>query len=284
MAEPEAGTQGSEAPGAPRTDADGNGADRPGRWRRFHERFIVEERYLSSRARRNLYVTAAALVVVGLVGFFVVLDSILESDDLSYIDAPIEAWFDSGRDDWLTVFMIVLAVGFGPIAMPIVILVTTVAWGVFAKHAWRPLLLAGGMILGVITVQLLAPLIDRERPPADEMLFGYDPSSSFPSGHVMGVADFLFIGTYLVFSRHRRPVITTLAFAAAAVVVLLTAACRIYLGYHWATDALGSIFLSLVVLGLVIGVDTWRTVRVGTSEQIAESDRRPEAWGRDERR
>ncbi|WP_353826996.1 phosphatase PAP2 family protein [Agromyces sp. SYSU T0242] len=275
MGEPDA--NGSDA--AVQDDSD----ERPGRWKRFHERFIVEERYLSATTRRNLYVISAALVVVGLAGFFVVLDSILEADDLSAIDAPVQDWLESGRDQWLTTFMIVLAVVFGPIAMPIIILVTTVAWGVFAKHAWRPLLLAGGMILGVIVVQVLAPLISRDRPPADEMLFGYDPTSSFPSGHVMGVADFLFIGTYLVFSRHRRPVVTTLAFIGAAFIVLLTAACRIYLGYHWATDALGSIFLSLVVLGLVIAVDTWRTVRVGSPEQIAEADRAPEMWGRDER-
>jgi undecaprenyl-diphosphatase len=282
MAEAEAGTQGSDAKGGGGADSDSSSGER-GRWQRFHERFLVEERVLSARARRNLYLTAAGLIVVGLAGFFLVLDSIIEADDLSYLDAPVEAWLDSGRDEWLTTFMIVLAIVFGPIAMPIIILVTTVAWGLFAKHAWRPLLLAGGMILGVIVVQLLAPIIARDRPPADEMLHGYDPTSSFPSGHVMGVADFLFIGTYLVFSRHRRPVVTTLAFVVAAAVVLLTAACRIYLGYHWATDALGSIFLSLVVLGLVIGVDTWRTVRVGTPDQVAESDRRPEAWGRDER-
>ncbi|MEI5585582.1 MULTISPECIES: phosphatase PAP2 family protein [unclassified Agromyces] len=255
---------------------------RQGRLRRFHERFMVEERYLSARGKRTLYLVAAALIVAGLVGFFIVLDSIIEADDLSFIDAPVEAWLDSGRADWLTTFMIILAIVFGPIAMPIIILVTTVTWGVVAKHAWRPILLAGGMILGVIIVQLLAPIIARDRPPADEMLHGYDPTSSFPSGHVMGVADFLFIGTYLVFSRHRRPLVTVLAFAAAVAVVLLTAACRIYLGYHYATDALGSIFLSLVVLGIVIAVDTWRTVRVGTREQVEASDSRLEAWGRDE--
>lgn len=253
-----------------------------GRLRRFHERFMVEERYLSAAAKRNLYLVAAVLVAVGLTGFFVVLDSILEADDLSYIDAPIDQWLESGRDEWLTTLMIVLAIVFGPIVMPIIILVTTVAWGVLAKHAWRPILLAGGMILGVIIVQLLAPIIARDRPPAEEMMMGYDATSSFPSGHVMGVADFFFIGTYLVFSRHRRPLITVLAFAAATFVVLLTAACRVYLGYHWPTDALGSLFLSLVVLGIVIAVDTWRTVRVGSAEQVQESDARPEAWGRDE--
>lgn len=253
-----------------------------GRLRRFHERFMVEERYVSPGGKRNLYIVAAVLAVVGIAGFLVVLDSILEADDLSFIDAPIEEWLESGRDEWLTNLMIVLAIVFGPIAMPIIILVTTVAWGVLAKHAWRPILLAGGMILGVIMVQLLAPIIARDRPPAADMMMGYDPTSSFPSGHVMGVADFFFIGTYLVFSRHRRPLITVFAFAAAAFIVLLTAACRIYLGYHWPTDALGSIFLSFFVLGVVIAVDTWRTVRIGSREQVEESDARPEAWGRDE--
>ena len=160
--------------------------------------------------------------------------------------------------------MIVIAFVFGPIVMPIIILVTIVTWGIVAKHAWRPLLLAGGMLLGLVIVQVLAPVIARERPPIGDMMLEIDHTSSFPSGHVMGVADFLFITTYLVFSRHRRPVITVLAFVAASAIVLLTAACRIYLGYHWATDALASIALSLVVLGVVIAVDTWRTVRVGT--------------------
>ncbi|WP_248305664.1 phosphatase PAP2 family protein [Agromyces sp. H66] len=256
---------------------------RAGRMRRFHERFMVEERVVVGSGKRNLYIVAGTLFVLGLTGFFIVLDSILEADDLSFIDAPVEAWLESGRDEWLTTFMIVLAIVFGPIVMPIIILVTTVTWGLLAKHAWRPVLLAGGMILGVIMVQALAPIIARDRPPAEEMMIGYDPTSSFPSGHVMGVADFLFIGTYLVFSRHRRPLITFLAFAAAAVVVLLTAACRIYLGYHFATDAVGSIFLSLVVLGIVIAVDTWRTVRVGTREEAAAVESGDETIGSEER-
>lgn len=236
--------------------------DRQGRVRRFNERFIVEERVVEASAKRNLYVIAALLVLAGVAGFLVMLDSVVDRDDLSIIDAPVHGWLETGRADWLTAVMIVIAIAFGPVAMPIIILVTTVAWGIFAKHAWRPLLLAGGMLLGVTLVQLLAPIIARDRPPIEQMMFGIDTTSSFPSGHVMGVADFLFISTYLVFSRHRNTLFAVLAFVAASVVVLVTAACRIYLGYHWATDALASISLSLVVLGVVIAVDTWRTVRV----------------------
>jgi membrane-associated phospholipid phosphatase len=236
--------------------------DRPGRVRRFNERFIVEERVVEASAKRNLYVIAVLLVLAGTAGFLLILDSVVDRDDLSIIDAPVQAWLETGRADWLTNVMIAIAIAFGPVVMPVIILVTTVAWGVFAKHAWRPLLLAGGMLLGVALVQLLAPIIARDRPPIEQMMFGIDTTSSFPSGHVMGVADFLFISTYLVFSRHRNTLFAMLAFAVASVVVLVTAACRIYLGYHWATDALASISLSLVVLGVVIAVDTWRTVRV----------------------
>ena len=246
--------------------------ERPGRLRRFHEKFIVEERVVPASAKRNLYIVAIVLVVVGLAAFLFIFDSVLEADDISTVDKPVEHWLDGTHAEWLTTVMIVLATVFGPIAMPIIILVTTVTWGILAKHAWRPLLLAGGMLLGVIIVQVLAPIISRERPPVGDMMLEIDHTSSFPSGHVMGVADFLFITTYLVFSRHRRPVIMVLAFIGASVIVLLTAACRIYLGYHWATDALASIALSLVVLGIVIAVDTWRTVRVGTPAEVDASE------------
>ncbi len=258
--------------------------ERPGKLRRFHERFMVEERVLPASAKRNLFIVAALLIVAGLAAFLFIFDSVLEADDVSMVDAPVERWLDGSHAEWLTVVMTVLATVFGPIAMPVIILVTTVTWGLLAKHAWRPLLLAGGMLLGVIIVQVLAPVISRERPPVGDMMLEIDHTSSFPSGHVMGVADFLFITTYLVFSRHRRPVITVLAFVGASVIVLLTAACRIYLGYHWATDALASIALSLVVLGLVIAVDTWRTVRVGTPAEVEASEARSsEATGAPER-
>ena len=246
--------------------------ERPGRLRRFNEKFLVEERVVPASAKRNLFIVAILLFVGGLTAFFFIFDSVLEADDISTVDAPVEQWLETGQSDWLTAVMTVIAIVFGPIVMPIIILVTIVTWSLVAKHAWRPLLLAGGMLLGLVIVQVLAPVIARERPPIGDMMLEIDHTSSFPSGHVMGVADFLFITTYLVFSRHRRPVITVLAFVAASAVVLLTAACRIYLGYHWATDALASIALSLVVLGIVIAVDTWRTVRVGTPSEVDASE------------
>lgn len=237
-----------------------------GRLRRFHERFIVEERIVSAGTRRNLYVISALLVVVGLSAFLVILDSVTESDGLSVIDEPIQAWLEGLRGPLLTVIMATIAVVFGPIALPIIALVTTVWWGFAAKHAWRPILLAGGLIVGVLIVQILAPTIGRDRPPIESMLLEVDHTPSFPSGHVMGASDFLLITTYLVFSRRRNPISTIVALVVASILVVLVASCRVYLGYHWPTDVMASVSLSLVVLGGVIAVDTWRTVRVAPPE------------------
>lgn len=229
--------------------------------RSFHAKYLAEVRSVPASARRNLYIIAGVLVAVGLIGFLVILDSVQERDGLSLIDKPVQGWLEGMRSPNLTVVMAVVAIVFGPIAMPVIILVTTVWWGLAAKHAWRPLLLAGGMLLGLVIVQILTRVVGRERPPVTAMLLEVDHTPSFPSGHVMGVTDFLLITTFLVFSRWRNPLWTVVAFIVTVVLVTATVACRVYLGYHWPTDVLASIALSLVVLGIVIAVDTWRTVR-----------------------
>jgi len=228
---------------------------------RFHANYLAEVREVPASSRRNLFIIAAVLAAVGLVSFLVILVGVQNRDGLAGIDKPVQAWLEGMRTPVLTVVMAIVATVFGPIAMPIIILVTTVWWGFAARHAWRPLLLAGGMLTGLVIVQVLARVVGRERPPISTMLLEVDHTPSFPSGHVMGLTDFLLITTFLVFSRWRNPVWTVIAFIVTVTLVTATVACRVYLGYHWPTDVLASISLSLVVLGAVIAVDTWRTVR-----------------------
>ena len=49
------------------------------------------------------------------------------------------------------------------------------------------------------------------------------------------------------------------------VTLVAMAVSRIYPGYHWPTDVIASVFLALAVLGGVIALDTYRTVRVGSA-------------------
>jgi undecaprenyl-diphosphatase len=233
-----------------------------GRWRVFHDKFVVEERYISAAARRNLFRIAVVLVVVGIVLFSVILTDVLLKDGVADADEPVRSWLLTLRSGPLTTIMIILAIIFGPVALPIIVLVVTVAWGLLAKHAWRPILLAGAMLTGVILAQVVGRTVERQRPPLDLMLFGADTTFSFPSGHVLGACDFLLVTTYLVYSRRRNPRSAVVAFAVAGVGIFFAAVSRLYLGYHWTTDALASLSLSFVVLGAVIALDTWRTARI----------------------
>ena len=217
---------------------------------------------MSAAARTRLYRVAAALMLLGCVLFFVTLGDILNKDGIAGSDDLMQSWFLSQRSESLTAAMIILAVIFGPVVLPIVILVVTVAWGLAAKHAWRPLLLAAGMLTGVALAQIIGRSVGRSRPPIEQMLFGPDSTFSFPSGHVLGAADFLLITAFLVFSRRKRAWPAFIGFAAAAVGIFFASVSRIYLGYHWVSDALASVSLSFVILGAVIAIDTWRTARI----------------------
>lgn len=233
-----------------------------GRWRVFRDKFVVEERFMDADARRNLYRIAAALMIVGAVLFSIILAGVLLRDGVADADEPVRTWLLTLRSQPLTTIMIILAIIFGPVALPIIVLVVTVAWGLLAKHAWRPILLAGAMLTGVILAQVVGRIVERQRPPLDLMLFGADHTFSFPSGHVLGACDFLLVTAYLVFSRRRNPRSAVVAFAVAGIGIFFAGVSRLYLGYHWTTDALASLSLSFVVLGAVIALDTWRTARI----------------------
>jgi membrane-associated phospholipid phosphatase len=229
---------------------------------RWHEKFIVEERYLPAGTRRRFYLTATVLILVGLVGFLLLLGSVLTHSGFETLDQPVEDWFDARRSPEMTGFMIALAITFGPVALPVIVLVVTVGWTILAKHAWRPLLLAGAMLTGVILAQVLAPLVQHPRPPIGLMLFGPDQTFSFPSGHVLGTSDFLLVLAFLLASRKQRTGFTVTAVTLAILGILAQVASRLYLGYHWISDTTASVALSMVVVGAVMALDTKRTVRI----------------------
>ena len=228
----------------------------------WHQRFVVEERYVPAAERRALYVTAIVLVIVGLIGFTIVLLGVLGHTGFERLDQPVELWFNAQRAQDTTNFMIVLAIIFGPVALPIIVLVVLVIWTFTARHVWRPLLMAGGMLAGVILAQTIAPIVQHPRPPIGDMLFGPDRTFSFPSGHVLGTSDFFLLLAFLLASRIRRTWFTVAAISFAVIGIAAQVVSRLYLGYHWISDTTASNFLSLVIVGTVIAIDTHRTARV----------------------
>lgn len=233
-----------------------------GWWQGFNQKFVVEERYMEPADRAGLYRTSVVLAASGTALFLLALASVLLNGGLAAIDEPLRNWLLDTRSDAATGIMRFLAVLFGPIALPIIVLVVNVVWGFTARHAWRPILLAAGMLGGVGISQVVLHLVDRSRPPIELMLFGIDHTYSFPSGHVLGACDFLLIGAYLIASRSRNPKVSMVCFTVAAFGIVLAALSRLYLGYHWFTDAFASFSLALVIMGGIMALDTWRTARI----------------------
>ncbi|MGH1548813.1 phosphatase PAP2 family protein [Leifsonia poae] len=244
----------------------------------WNRRFIVEERYLPAETRRRLYLTSVVLVIVGLTSFVLLATNVITHTGYERLDVPVERWFNAQRSAETTGFMTVLAIIFGPVAMPFIVLITVIVWALLARHLWRPFLLAVGMLTGVVLAQILAPIIQHPRPPLSLMLMGPDHTFSFPSGHVLGASDFFLILAFLLASRIQKPWFTVLAFTVAVALIVLQVASRLYLGYHWISDTTGSVALSLAVLGGVIALDTRRTVRV-EGEKIEGEHSQPQVDG-----
>lgn len=241
------------------------------RWGEWREKFLAEVRPRTEAQRRRMLALSVWLIAIGAIAFGVLLADVLLNVGAAVLDKPVQRAVEHFRSPALTAAMIFLAVVFGPISMPIVVAVTTVAWFLVSRHGWRPLLLAAAMITGVVLAETSAHLVGRPRPPLGQMLFGPDHTKSFPSGHVLGTANYLLTGGYLVVSRIRSYRRSILVYGIAVVFLVTMCFNRVYLGYHWPTDTLASISLALVELGVVIAIDTWRTVETPERRSPAEA-------------
>src|SRR3954454_17477213 len=85
-------TRGTSLPPVSTTEA------RSSRLRILHEKFVVEERYVRPRDRRNLYLLASASIAVGGILFAVILTGVLTHTGLALLDRPVENWFTSQRN------------------------------------------------------------------------------------------------------------------------------------------------------------------------------------------
>lgn len=106
----------------------------------WHEKFMVEERLVPASTRRGIYLTSLTLAATGLGLFLILLVGVLTQSGIQRFDQPVASWFISQRSNLLTDFAIALAVAFGPIVLPLIVLLVILGWTLLAKHAWRPVL------------------------------------------------------------------------------------------------------------------------------------------------
>jgi undecaprenyl-diphosphatase len=111
--------------------------------------------------------------------------------------------------------------------------------------------LAGSWLL----VNTIKFLVARPRPtPGQVRVYLEHPTWSFPSGHVanyMALYGFLF---YLVHTLMRPSILRSALLVVFGGLIGLVGLSRVYLGAHWASDALGAYCLGLIWLTLMIQI------------------------------
>jgi membrane-associated phospholipid phosphatase len=165
--------------------------------------------------------------------------------------------------------------GFSPwnFIIPIAIVFIFLLFRWFTEAAFMALAAAGGF-----TAEIVKNLVDRPRPTPDLARIARELHTfSFPSGHVTGYVTlfgFLFYLAYTLLPR-RHP-LRWIVLTICALAIILVGPSRVYMGQHWASDALAGYALGFAYLLLVIQIHRFWLKRGARDEGRGVSSQGPE--------
>jgi membrane-associated phospholipid phosphatase len=159
-------------------------------------------------------------------------------------------------------------VGFSPQAfiVPLLIILFIYVLG----YRWE----GTAAIIAALVVELLnllvKTLVHRARPSVDLVhVTNLFKSYSFPSGHVMFYTGFFGFICFLTFSLLKPSWIRTILLVVFGGHILLIGISRIYLGEHWASDAVGAYLLGGICLIGFIQLYRWGKPRFFVRQPVA---------------
>ncbi|MGO4147643.1 phosphatase PAP2 family protein [Paenarthrobacter sp. YAF11_1] len=208
--------------------------------------------------QRPLFLWAGILLVAGDAIFWLMFAAVLSQTGLATMDGTVHSFMVDSRNPLLTALLTAVTTVTSPVWIAIIGVAVSAAWTVWKKELWRPAVLLGAMAFAVILSAVVRQDVGRSGPPSSDVLLGPDDALSFPSGHTLGAGIFALVLTYLIVSRSGTRTTAVLAFTGAALLTLVVACSRIYLGYHWLTDVVASLGLALGVTGIAVFVDAAR--------------------------
>lgn len=191
--------------------------------------------------------TAIVVSGVALVAAFLVL-GFLSAGQPSTVDTTVTGELSGTGDGPFGGAVTVVSEVLGP-ALPVAALVVLVAAMVraFARQQapLAELLLRGIALLVACRLLSLFKLVYRRDRPTDDPDY---VDFSYPSGHVVSMAS---VGvTAIVLCAWLAPRLLRAVIVASALLVLVSAACRVLLGVHWLTDVSGAV-LGVTGVGLL---------------------------------
>lgn len=132
----------------------------------------------------------------------------------------------------------------------------TIFWIITKKETIRPLLFGGTVFVAAGVSYVLKELFKNSRPPEAMMISPFELDYSFPSGHTLCILVLALAVGYLIYTKSHNIKHFIKWMMIGFITSFIIAVSRLYLGYHWMSDIIASIGLSLVVVGLMIIVDT----------------------------
>ncbi len=201
------------------------------------------------------WVIAIISLFLGIIIFIVSYIGMDQQTGLGALNQPILSWMISHRNSNLTDIAKIVTTIANPLIFASIVCLIVIIWAIVKREIWRPIMLAGAMAIAAATSVILKFAIKDPRPPQIDMVPLFETDFSFPSGHTIGMAVFLFVLGYLIYSRHFSVMRFWVWIIIAIVGTSLIALSRLYLGYHWLTDVVASLGLALIILAVVIFID-----------------------------
>jgi undecaprenyl-diphosphatase len=218
---------------------------------------------MSHHSRSPQLTTRRLAAIVGLFILAIVLICLIyigveRGAGLAHLDVPIQEWMTANRTPLLTTNMHVVTTVLGPKVLAGIAVLIAIIWIWRKKEYWRPILFASSFIGAFAISTYMKVTLERGRPPALDMIPPLETGFSFPSNHTFGIAVFILLLGYMCYSRQPSGRILTIWIGSFIAGTSLMALSRVYLGYHWFTDVMASIALSLVILAIVMLADMYR--------------------------
>lgn len=216
---------------------------------------IEENEDRNAWSTKKSIVVAIISLVIGSGIFLLAYISMNQNIGMGQINQPVLSFIVQHRETTLTNVMKIISTITNPIPFAIIILFIASIWAISKREIWRPFLLSASMALAITASTTIKTFLMTARPAQVDMVAPYELDYSFPSGHTLGIAVFIFVLGYLVYSRHSSALRIFDWFSMSVVGIGIVAASRLYLGYHWLTDVTASIGIGLVILAIAIFFD-----------------------------